>query len=298
MADQSTLYSRWLNGELSEAEINELKANGADQELSDIIKAVDLWESQKIDLDKAFERQLTKRKSGAKVKRLFPSRMWVAAASMAILITSLFVMNNRSMTYDTGFNSNEMVQLSDGTSVILNDGSSISVRKGIFSNKRKVSLSGEAYFKVTKGEQFTVNSPQGIVQVLGTEFNVRNWGRNLVVECYEGRVRVSKNEQAAILTQGESVMIIDGQLNSKSEIQREEPAWTSGASIFNDEVLEQVFEEVERQYDIQITYQRGDQKFSGQFTHNDLNAALDAICIPLGLTYQISSDQKSVTISE
>ena len=291
MADQETLYSRWLNGSLSEDEILKLKESGEEFKLNNIIKAVDMWESEDIDLDKAYDRHIEGRKNTTRVRKLITGRSWMVAASILFILASILLLNN-STDYTSAFGENEIVALSDGTSVILNDGSTLTQMWNPFSKQRAMHLKGEALFKVTKGEKFIVKTEHGNVEVLGTEFNVRTWGNRLAVECYEGKVRVTKSSHNVTLQKGDAVSMIDGVFSSLGNIENVEPKWTNEISAFDDESIRHVFEEMERQFNIDITIGENDKKFTGQFTHSDINAALDAICIPLGLQYEISTDQK------
>jgi ferric-dicitrate binding protein FerR (iron transport regulator) len=297
MADQETLYSRWLNGELSNEEIQKLQGSGEDFQLNNIIKAVEMWESTDLDLDSAYNQHITRRTKSAKVKKLIPRRSWLVAASIAFLFTCILLFN-RTNDYSASFGENEFVTLADGTTVTLNDGSTLKQKWNPFSKSRTVHLLGEGLFKVTKGDEFIVLTEHGNIQVLGTEFNVRTWGNKLVVECYEGRVKVYEGVQNSILEKGESVIINNGLLNETIQIQHLEPKWLQDISDFDDEAIINVFNEIERQYDINVELSAVDKKFTGQFTHKDINAALDAICIPLGLRYKLDADEKTVNVYE
>lgn len=297
MADQSTLYSRWLNGELSEKEINELKANGEDAKLENIIKALDLWESEKLDLDTSFAAQLNRRGTTAKFKRIIPRNVWLVAASVALLISCIYLFQTSSHIHHSAANgTNELIALSDGASAILNDGSSIKYKTGLFSKKRKVHLEGEALFKVTKGEKFSVISSNGNVEVLGTQFNVRTWGEKLKVECYEGQVRISNKSQSLILARNESVILEEGINSNKEVIINGQPDWMNGYSQHKDEPISEVFKELERQYDIEIVMGKIEKKFTGRFTHENLNAALESICLPLELEFNIDQEENIVRV--
>jgi len=61
--------------------------------------------------------------------------------------------------------------------VVLNSKSTISFNKTDWKNNRQLTLDGEAYFKVEKGSTFTVNTNNGSVTVLGTQFNVNSTRR-------------------------------------------------------------------------------------------------------------------------
>lgn len=93
--------------------------------------------------------------------------------------------------------------LPDNSQVTLNAGSQVVYSGNRFNTRRKIQLTGEAYFKVTKGNTFSVVTTEGTVTVLGTTFNVRSRDEKLSVFCYTGKVKVSDPFKAVYLTKGE-----------------------------------------------------------------------------------------------
>ena len=159
-----------------------------------------------------------------------------------------------------------------------------------------VIASGEAFFDVEGGSPFMVQTVNGTVEVLGTQFNVRAWGDQIQVECYEGKVGVTKGSQTSILERNDAVRISD-----KVEtyaITHTQPMWETGSSRFYNENLVQVFEELERQFTVEVTNLVLNRTFTGIFTHQDLELALQEVCTPLKLTYELSADGKKVTITD
>lgn len=86
------------------------------------------------------------------------------------------------------------VQLPDGSQVWLNSGSQITYNNFFSAENREVSLSGEAYFDVTKNENLPlVVDCNGLkVKVLGTRFNVNAYetGKKAEVVLEEGTVEL------------------------------------------------------------------------------------------------------------
>tara|TARA_Y100000385_G_scaffold286794_1_gene349543 strand:- start:4300 stop:5202 length:903 start_codon:yes stop_codon:yes gene_type:complete len=297
MADQSTLYSRWLKGDLSDEERKSIRENGEEDQLKNIINAVDLWESNEINLDDAYQNFTDHKANRKKVKKIIPQRAWLAAASILLVVSSIYLFYSASYTKYTVLNGmNESITLSDGSSVILNDGSFLKHRSGLLSKQRVVHLKGEGLFEVKKGEKFKVYSTVGDVEVLGTQFNVRTWGDKLTVECYEGQVRVSNKKDFVILEKGESVIMTEGKAPEKQIIINILPDWMNNFSQFQDEPLSDVFAELERQYNFTITQMDINKKFTGQVTHENLTGAMESICIPLGLEFNIDQEQKSIVV--
>ncbi|MEP5253538.1 MAG: FecR domain-containing protein [Winogradskyella arenosi] len=188
------------------------------------------------------------------------------------------------------------VALPDASVVELNANSKLVFNKGRWSETRSVNLEGEAFFKVAKGATFDVITPQGLVTVLGTQFNVKQRQNYFEVTCYEGSVAVTHQDQSFNLKPGDTYSSIYGMTSTKTTNDLEQPQWLLGESSFKSVPLQYVIMELENQYDITITPQDIDSSrlFTGSFTHNDLDLALQSVTIPLNLNYTISG--KSILI--
>jgi len=90
------------------------------------------------------------------------------------------------------------IKLPDGSSVYLNAGSTLRYPTNYGKVKRDIYLSGEGYFIVTRyaGKPFTVYTTLSKIRALGTEFNVKAYPDEDVVETtlIKGEVAVEKGE--------------------------------------------------------------------------------------------------------
>ena len=77
-------------------------------------------------------------------------------------------------------------------------------------------FTGEGFFSVQKGSRFKVVSQQGIVEVLGTQFNILSRKGTYEVACVEGKVKVhdSKKISGVILTAGLNTTLINYKLGA------------------------------------------------------------------------------------
>ena len=298
MTDKETLYARWLSNEITDEELESLKNDGVLDDLQRIVNTTDGWSMpaynkaeglQKIKLKQAEEKSPS--------KNIYI--VWLALIAACLLTVFVIVNYNSSTEQNVIFassGSTENLNLTDGSTVMINDGSSITYNKEGWANNRSIDLIGEAYFKVEKGTPFIVQTKNGSIEVLGTQFNVRAWGSNLYVECYEGSVKVTTAKDQSILTLNESVSVVDNTMKGKLTINHNSPLWSEGASRFDGEKVSEVFRELERQYNVTIISSELTQTFTGIFKHDDLDNALRSICKPLGLQYNISDDQREVII--
>ncbi len=190
--------------------------------------------------------------SGAKIR---PMRRWLtyaAAACVTLLLVALFYNPTRSIS--AGIAEQKTHQLPDGSSVVLNAASKVSYRPLRWGLARKIELEGEAFFQVTKGRRFVVKTAQGEVEVLGTSFNVRARGNSFAVSCVTGKVRVSNPKGERILTPGLSTQANDnGDLVAPYTVGTQPTAaWRDGKFYFNDAPLQEVFEEIQRQFEVRV----------------------------------------------
>lgn len=115
------------------------------------------------------------------VRRLIP-RSWLVAASIVLILgVSWWVLtqqNNIVEPTQLATNKREIkkVELPDHSVVWLNNNSELSFDPQLNNRKiRKVKLRGEAYFEVKANPKkpFQIETPHGLIEVLGTSFNVR-----------------------------------------------------------------------------------------------------------------------------
>ncbi|WP_346864132.1 FecR domain-containing protein [uncultured Draconibacterium sp.] len=223
----------------------------------------------------------------------------IAAAVIIILIGFRFLPATWEMVHTkTDFAQQTELTLPDGSDVILNAGSQMTWNKKRFNKERQLKLKGEAYFNVKKGDQFIIKTKNGTVEVLGTQLNVFSRGEEFWVSCISGRVKVSSKNSEQIITPGEKVELNKTELTkSKSESIENTAMWKDGVCHFEESQLDAIFAELERQFNVSVSFE-GDKKRKAtiDFSNQNLHEALDVICIPMGLSYEIENTK--IKISE
>jgi transmembrane sensor len=148
--------------------------------------------------------------------------------------------------------------LADGTKVWINSGSMFSVSSGYSKNNRKVYLTGEAFFKVSKDNKhpFLVETKDYTVKVSGTEFNVMAYDHMKTSET------VLKEGSVSILTgSGKEIKISPGQRyflpeNKQYSISEVDPniysAWKDNVFKINNEKLQDLIIKMEHWYGVNI----------------------------------------------
>ena len=232
------------------------------------------------------------------------SRTWynialVAAACITILLVLRFLTPG-SVQIDVPRGTHMAHQLPDNSQVELNAESSLSYSKKGWGEERLVKLDGEAFFQVEKGNRFVVETSLGAVEVLGTSFNVYQRGENFRVKCMTGAVQVTSEQGGInqILKPGEFVNWnpSSGKNNDDFDTNDEE-TWWNGTYQFDEVPLWEVFEELERQYDVRVEVDPSHIKgtWNGFFTGSDLQKALEAVCWTNNLTFERQDDLVLVT---
>lgn len=194
------------------------------------------------------------------IGRKFPLQRWAAAAIVLIAsmigLYQVFIHPASEIVLETHAQKGQ-ITLQDGSVVTLRPYSKLML-SAADENKQTYSLQGEGYFEVRKnpGRSFSVITGESKVTVLGTRFNLSNWGRQVQVFLEEGRVQFEHTLNP------ESIELIPGQAalsNPQGEIQLIEKAeaevfndWRSDQLIFKQSALAEVVAELEHHFDIHI----------------------------------------------
>lgn len=175
--------------------------------------------------------------------------------------------------------------LSDGTQVYVNSESELKYPAVFVGDERRISLSGEAYFRVMKSVKPFIIEVNGMeVQVLGTEFNIRAYPDepNCQTTLADGKVEVRKENQKVLLQPGEQAVLIGGENLSKHKVDVSKyTAWIYGNVAFEDERLEDIMAKLAKWYNIEVFYSQAELKdirFTGNIDrYGDIGILLEKI---------------------
>ena len=225
---------------------------------------------------------------------------WAAAAA-AVLLVAIGVWwqsaSRQDAEYITAFakTDGEVVELADGSEVVLRAGSRLEYPSAYAKTGRTVRLTGEAYFNVTKGKTpFTVRlSDETSVEVLGTRFVVDAAGPDgVTTTVYEGRVRMRAGEEAVVLVGGEQASFRQNTGSLRTEpFQRDALDWRRADLSFRDQPLSQVLAELEATFGQRFELANGalaDCPFGGNFPAADGATVATAIAAVFGLQIKTS----------
>lgn len=183
------------------------------------------------------------------------------------------------------------ITLPDNSQVRLDANSSLSYNRILWHFERSVSLTGDAQFKVTSGDQFVVQTTLGDVRVVGTEFSISSSIEKLNVECFEGSVEVVTKLGAEILHKGDMI-----ECTQTKYIFTPQPDYYqySHASVAD------VLERIESVYGVIVLAKDSytDVIFDGAITTEDLTEALDVLTLSCDMSYRIENDTITLNINE
>ncbi|GEQ85671.1 sensor [Patiriisocius marinistellae] len=295
--EHNNILDKWLNGELSSQELERFNANPDFDIYRNIDREIQKIEVPSHDVETGFADLLQRKSTSKKEIKIFrlSNVLKVAAIFVMLVMSYIFVANIPSTTTAPMANTEQLL-LPDDSRITLNKDATVTYKKYGWAFDRNVTLEGEAFFEVAKGKKFTVTTEQGIVTVLGTKFNVSTKNNKFKVSCYEGLVSVSHNNRIFEVTPGNSYTF-DNESNVNHIVYTSHPTWIFNESSFTNIDLYSVILALENQFGIAIKTENinVDLRYTGTFTHTNLEDALRTVTVPLNLSYRKDS-KNGVTI--
>lgn len=178
------------------------------------------------------------------------------------------------------------VMLPDGSEVWLNSGSTLSYPQCFTDGKRRVSLRGEAYFKVQsdKSNRFEVQTHGGLlVSSYGTEFNVFAYDEESTIEATltTGNIEASVNGVTDVLSITPRQQAIFNKKNGKFSIKdinlSVKTGWKDGKMVFRRAHMVEIVNRLSRHFNVNIRLageEIYDYEYSATFTTETLNEIL------------------------
>ncbi|GAB7087186.1 FecR family protein [Marinifilum fragile] len=162
--------------------------------------------------------------------------------------------------------------LADGTKVWLNSESSLRYPVQFVGNKRKVELTGEAYFEVTHNpsKPFVIASHDTEVKVLGTSFNISAYDdeEHISTTLVEGSVELSCLGNKELLKPGFQATVKKG--DNRFKVEKVNTAlytsWKDGVFRYKDQSLEEICHQLSRWYNVEFfftDYKYREYRFTG-----------------------------------
>lgn len=237
---------------------------------------------------------------------------WAASILLPIAIASLLIwksdtFKSTEIAYANPKGVRSAFYLPDGSRIWLNADSRLSFSQS--GNIRKVSLTGEAYFKVkTDHAHPMVVSANGIsVTVTGTEFNLSAYPEEGIVEAslIHGVIAMKRlNPKEGMLKSikvlpGQSVIYQDGKFYSRQLGKNEHFEWRDGKIEFDNTNLDEVIRKLQRWFNVSITLSDPSLKeycFTGSFDNETATDILTLFGKTAPIAYTVDKKTEQITI--
>ena len=228
------------------------------------------------------------------LRRLHPSSRSVAALFIVLLgIGSLIIWQVQRRTRPdiirfAAVVQMKKIQLSDSSVIFLNVGSTLTLDAKTFNtDKRRVTLVGEAFFEVKKNPEkpFQVDGGELLTTVRGTSFDVKAYPevKDNVVSVRDGIVEVAEKEKGQLL----ATLVRDQQISWDTEKNtghtdridwKQAGGWIDGKNlVLNSAGLNEIMLKFRSYYEMELTVQRSagqSIRLRGSFPANDRGKAL------------------------
>lgn len=300
------LYSKYINNQLTVAELEELRKDNPQKFSSEMEEALnEEWNADedysqipddvvagiKSRLDKAIDKK----------RRVIVPLYYKVLGWAAVILLPLFILStlyiykehtqavSEEMVVATATGEKATITLPDGTLVTLNSNSRLSYTPKVYNkDNRQISFSGEAYFNVAKDKErpFMIDARGLKVQVLGTKFNlsVRKEDKNAELFLESGKVLFTSllKRESVVLSPNQKLTMnqMTGEMSVMKETDNMVSAWRRNEMIFRNAPFESVVKAIENVYGVRIRMEyKSDSMdvFTGTLVTNDLNSVLEVI---------------------
>jgi ferric-dicitrate binding protein FerR (iron transport regulator) len=239
--------------------------------------------------------------------------MTIAASLILFISLGSLMIINKNQVFRNTYTENiaprgqkSHVILPDGSYVYLNSGSMIRYDNHFGKRYRKLHLTGEAYFEVTKNEKlpFIINTDDVEVKVLGTRFNIMAYPEDDIVETIvsEGSVSVTEvhNMSSVLLSANQKAtfdkntqFLLLNDVNPDPYI-----SWKNNILTFDNENFGDVIKKLERWFDVSIQVEGTDSirdRFTLTIKSESLREVLDLISLTTDIKYTINDSHVTIT---
>lgn len=227
------------------------------------------------------------------------------AASLVIAVFALFLFRsgaqqNETLTQKTD-ETGKVIVLPDSTRVFLNRNSSLAYPAAFTSKTRKVTLTGEAYFEVSKkqAQPFIIENNNFKITVLGTSFNVSAYDKNSTkrVDVITGKVLLTGNSGQLVVLTKQEAGLLNASTGQLLKVKSSDPnflSWKTKKLEFKNTGFNEVCERLKEYFAITLVVKDQDIlkcKFTGTFENPSLEQVISILEKTLDIKAIISNEQ-------
>lgn len=179
------------------------------------------------------------------------------------------------------------IELPDGSKAWLNAASSLRFPSYFAGEERMVELEGEGYFEVAANaaKPFRVKIREGVVEVLGTSFNINAYADESAARTtlLQGAVKVHEGTEAILLKPGQQAVMSNGTITKLPNADIEQAiAWKNGFFQFDGIGLPELMRQISRWYNLEVKFEGKipEREFAGKISRDvNLQDVLKALQI-------------------
>lgn len=227
--------------------------------------------------------------------------------AVALFVNQWTATNSNIVWFETQVPRGEKSQilLPDGSKVWLNSESSLSYPSNFMKENRDIKLKGEAYFEVAKlnGKDFTVETKDFNIRVLGTKFNVTAYEdfKRTETTLLEGTIEIQRGKKTINVSPGQTFIFKENQFFTKETNAVKSAKWKDDIFDFDRITFQEMVVRLERWYDVDIEIKGEELKdivYSGVFKNEEtIDQVLNTFQLTMPIQYSRDDFRKiSITL--
>jgi transmembrane sensor len=308
---QSELLAKFLSGEASPEEAVVVADWMAAEKTPEGYKELlDLWNANEDYKTPHHEEVWAAFQSALQTKNVSqrpPRRLVFLAAASIILIAGLFITmywlagstpgNELKRTRMAAGSQNLGRNLPDGSDMVLYKGSAASYTPSFNTTSRELELSGRGYFKVVpdKSRPFIISVGRLKIKVVGTSFDVEEFGSEVRVQVETGIVELYTDQSKVSVHKGQTCLYdpVKNSFSVSDSVDRNSFSYATRRFSFNDLPLPEVVELLEAAFDVKIEVDgRGLQncRLTAEFENKSLQYMVEIISATVNSSYSITGN--------
>jgi Fe2+-dicitrate sensor, membrane component len=210
----------------------------------------------------------------------------------------LFLKPNNINTYEMFADKGQKASLilPEGSKITINSNSRITYNSSYNQKERRVTLKGEAFFRVVHNAEkpFIVQCEEVNIMVLGTTFGIKAYEdeNNISVVLNSGKIRLITPSERIEMNPNER--IIYNKTTHQTSIEKVNAEdftdWSKNRLRFENEPLEIIMKAISRMHNISIILDNSDIKnlrFTGTIDNTNIESAMHAITLTSSISYKL-----------
>jgi len=210
----------------------------------------------------------------------------------------LFLKPNNINTYEIFADKGQKASLilPEGSKITMNSNSRITYNSHYNQKERRVTLKGEAFFKVVHNAEkpFIVQCEEVNIMVLGTTFGIKAYEdeNNISVVLNSGKIQlVTPNEKIEMSPNDRIIYNRTTHQTSLEKVNAQDYTdWSKNRLRFENETLDIIMKAISRMHNINIILDDSDiknQRFTGTIDNTNIESAMHAITLTSSISYKL-----------